>query len=42
MTRQSPAPRSEPFSPFLTARAGLVTVALFLAERRRMTAPKEL
>ena len=42
MTRRSPTPWSEPSSPFLTARPGLVTVPVFLAERRRMSAPKEL
>jgi hypothetical protein len=42
MTRRSPTPWSEPSSPFLTARAGLVRVPVVLAERRRMSAPKEL
>jgi hypothetical protein len=42
MARRSPTLWSEPSSSFLTARAGLVTDPVFLAERRRMNAPKEL
>ena len=42
MPRQARTSPSERFSPFLKPQAGLATVPEFLAERRRMTAPKEL